>query len=111
MAPIFACTSQAPLGKQESGDEVAKRIRSISSGAIPACSMALAAAFAAISDVLSSVAIRLSPMPVRLRIHSSFVSTIFDRSSFVTICSGTYEPVPIILVVIFIYPAPNERFK
>ena len=35
MAPIFACTSQAPLGKQESGDEVAKRIRSISSGAIP----------------------------------------------------------------------------
>ena len=48
------------------------------------------------------VAILLAPIPVRLRIHSSLVSTIFARSSLVTICSGTYEPVPMILVVILL---------
>ena len=39
-------------------------------------------------------------IPVRVRIHSSFVSTIFDRSSFVIKFSGTYAPIPAILAVI-----------
>jgi hypothetical protein len=34
------------------------------------------------------------PIPVRVRIHSSVVSTIFVRSSFVTTRSGRYRPVP-----------------
>jgi len=33
-------------------------------------------------------------MPVRVRIHSSVVSTIFSRSWLVMIFSGRYEPVP-----------------
>jgi len=33
-------------------------------------------------------------MPVRLRIHSSEVSTIFSRSKLVTTFCGRYEPVP-----------------
>jgi len=35
-------------------------------------------------------------MPVRLRIHSSVVSTIFSRSKLVITLSGRYEPVPVI---------------
>src|SRR5438309_12084128 len=37
---------------------------------------------------------RRSLMPVRVKIHSSVVSTIFSRSAFVSTRSGTYEPVP-----------------
>ncbi len=44
----------------------------------------------------SSAAIRRSRMPVRSRIHSSFVSTIFASSSFVTMRSGTWQPRPVI---------------
>src|SRR5712664_4376386 len=33
-------------------------------------------------------------MPVRVKIHSSVVSTIFSRSALVSTRSGTYEPVP-----------------
>ena len=38
---------------------------------------------------------RRSRIPVRSRIHSSFVSIIVERSSFVSTCSGTYEPRPV----------------
>src|SRR5204863_10087151 len=37
---------------------------------------------------------RRSTMPVRSRIHSSEVSTMFSRSALVRIRSGTYMPVP-----------------
>src|SRR5437870_1301598 len=37
---------------------------------------------------------RRSLIPVRVKIQSSVVSTIFSRSAFVSTRSGTYEPVP-----------------
>ena len=39
---------------------------------------------------------RRSRMPVRSMIHSSFVSTMAESSSFVITRSGTYEPMPVI---------------
>src|SRR4029077_618153 len=41
---------------------------------------------------------RRSRMPVRSTIHSSDVSTSFSRSWFVSTRSGTYMPVPVIVV-------------
>ena len=41
-------------------------------------------------------------MPVRVAIHSSDVSTIFDNSSFVMTLLGTADPVPMIRA-----PAPT----
>src|SRR4051812_26930636 len=83
-----------------SGVTVATMMRSISSAVMPAFSSALCAAFAAMSLVHSpSAAMRRSPMPVRERIHSSDVSTIFSNSAFVRMRSGRYEPVPIIETV------------
>ena len=67
---------------------------------MPAFSNALFPAKIARLVVFSSFATLLSLIPERLLIHSSLVSTILDKSSFVTICSGTALPVPIILAVI-----------
>src|SRR6185436_6184797 len=58
-------------------------------------SRALRAAITARSELACSGAeIRRSRIPVRARIHSSDVSTIFSRSWFVSTRSGTYMPVP-----------------
>jgi hypothetical protein len=90
VAPIFFWTKQAVAGKSMSGVAVATRIRSISAGEIFACSIAFSAAFAAMSLVCSSfAAMRRSLMPVRVVIHSSFVSTMRDRSSLVRTFLGT----------------------
>src|SRR5947207_13999211 len=90
LAPIFFCAKQAVAGKSMSGVAVATRIRSISFGEIFACSIALSAAFAAMSLVFSSLAaIRRSLMPVRVMIQSSLVLTIRERSALVRILSGT----------------------
>ena len=73
-----------------SGVAVATRMRSISAGEIFACSIAFNAAFAAMSLVCSSLAaMRRCLIPVRVVIHSSEVSTMRERSSFVRIFSGT----------------------
>src|SRR5215831_14453124 len=40
---------------------------------------------------------RRSSIPVRSRIHSSEVSTIFSRSRLVSTRSGTYIPVPVMV--------------
>ena len=58
-----------------------------------------------ITAVVSSFTSRRSLIPVLLLIHSSDVSIIFDRSSFVTTISGRQLPVPMILVLIIIYPS------
>jgi hypothetical protein len=77
-------------GKNMSGVTVATIIRSICSAETPAWLMAASAAFVAMSLVASSgAAILRSPIPVRLLIHSSDVSTIFSRSRFVRMRSGT----------------------
>jgi hypothetical protein len=76
--------------------------RSISSAVTPAFSMARLAASADILVVVSSFTRWRSLIPVRVLIHSSEVSIIFAKSSFVTIVAGRQLPVPIILVPISI---------
>ena len=80
-----------------SGVTVATISRSISRASRPAISSALRHAGSERSDIASvSAAIRRSRIPVRSRIHSSFVSTIVASSSFVTTRSGTWQPRPVI---------------
>ena len=56
----------------------------MSSGSIPAVRIARRPATAPIDAVVSwAAATRRSRIPVRVRIHSSDVSTIFSRSAFV----------------------------
>ena len=76
LAPKAPCTRGAVPNKS-SGLEVASRIRSTSSGLQPAWSRAAWAARLArqVRDSLGP-AIRRAPMPVRVRIHSSLVSTL-----------------------------------
>jgi hypothetical protein len=73
-----------------SGVTVATMIRSISSGETPRRSRAMRAARAARSLVAvpGSTTWR-SRIPVRVRIHSSEVSTIFSRSALVITRLGT----------------------
>ena len=52
------------------------------------------------SVVVSSLAILLSRIPVRLVIHSSDVSILVESQSFVTRAAGRQLPVPIILLLI-----------
>src|ERR1051325_3606489 len=83
-----------------SGVAVATIIRFTSSGLTFDCSSALSAAFVAMSLVVSSfAAMRRSLIPVRVVIHSSEVSTIRMRSSFVSRFSGANLPVPTIETV------------
>ena len=59
------------------------------------------------SDIASvSAAMRRSRMPVRLRIHSSLVSTIVAISSFVSTRSGTWQPRPVIEIG---RPSPGDH--
>ena len=61
----------------------------MSSGSSPATAIARRAATAAIEAVVSwAAATRRSRIPVRVRIHSSLVSTIRSRSAFVRTPSG-----------------------
>ena len=78
-----------------SGVTVATMIRSISEPSSPASASASRAAGRQRSEsACSGSAMRRSRIPVRSRIHSSFVSIIFERSSFVSTLSGTCEPMP-----------------
>ena len=98
-APMAACTSMAAAGNARSPDEVASTIRSISFGSIPASDTALFAASTARAQVPISFDTLLSQIPVLSRIHASSVSRNSMRSLFVTTVSGTYEPIPMIFVV------------
>ena len=87
--PSLCCTMQAVEGIGWSGVRVATTTRSISEAAVPASSSALREAWTARSEVASwGPAILRSRIPLRARIHSSDVSTIFARSSFVRMRSG-----------------------
>ena len=78
-----------------SGVTVATITRSMSFAATPAISSARRHAGSAMSvSASSSRAIRRSRMPVRSMIHSSFVSTSVESSSFVSTRSGTWQPEP-----------------
>ena len=89
----------AVAGIGMSGVTVARTIRCTSSGATPAASIACRPASMAKGDnVSSSPATRRSLIPLRVRIHSSEVSTIFSRSALVSTPSGTAEPTPAIRI-------------
>src|SRR4029079_18051759 len=90
---ILSWTTQAVAGNSVSGVTVPMMIRSSSSAPMPRFSSAIRAARAASSlvGVPGSAMCRCS-MPVRVRIHSSEVSTIRSRSAFVMTRSGTYRP-------------------
>src|SRR5579885_3583048 len=80
-----------------SGVTVATISRSTSAARLPARSSAARAAGRARSDIASvSAATLRSLIPVRVVIHSSAVSTIRARSSFVSTRSGTWQPSPVI---------------
>jgi hypothetical protein len=86
------------LGKIRSGDVVPTITMSISAGPTPALFIACFAASTHMSEVVWSGATQCRrSTPVRVRIHSSLVSTIFSRSKLVSTFSGRYRPVPVIL--------------
>ena len=88
---------QAALGVTYPAVAVPTLISPISSAEIPAISSACSAAAAPSVSISSpGPAIWRAPIPVRVRIHSSLVSTVFASSSFVTERSGSAEPVPAI---------------
>ncbi len=90
------------FGVIKSEETVATRIRPSSSGKTPESARAALAAFTASVRVVSvSEDTRCrSRMPVRLFIHSSLVSIMVERYSFVTHLSGRQLPVPIIFALI-----------
>ena len=68
----------------------------MSSGSRPAVRIARSPATAPIDAVVSwAAATRRSRIPVRLRIHSSDVSTIRSRSALVRTWAGAYLPQPV----------------
>jgi hypothetical protein len=77
------------LGNTRSGVDVAKMMRSMSVGAMPAAAIARQAACSARSQVVSpGEAMCRCRIPVRSVIHASDVSTIFSRSALVSTRSG-----------------------
>lgn len=81
-------TCAAIEGQRSTAEQVATMTCPISAGSSPDAASALAAAPAARSVTDSLSAMRRVEMPVRWRIHSSLVSTIFSRSALVSTRSG-----------------------
>src|SRR5258708_13842634 len=103
LAPILAQTILAGAGNSISAVTVATNRQSISSGLMTRFLQISRATGTQRSEVAlpGSFRILLSSMPVRVRIHSSLVSTIFSRSAFVKRSSGTYPPIAVMAAVIF----------
>ena len=89
-APTLWAMRLAVEGKCMSAVTVATIMRSISAASIPRFSHNVLTASAPISDValVGSFRIRRSSIPVRVRIHSSLVSTIFSKSALERTSSG-----------------------
>lgn len=84
-----AATLAAVEGERSIGEQVATMTCPMSDGASPEAASAFAPAAEAMSATVSfSAAMRRVAMPVRWRIHSSLVSTIFSRSALVSTRSG-----------------------
>src|SRR5262249_19084740 len=99
VAPSFCCIVHAHDGRMRSGVVVASTIWSTSFASTRAISSARWHAISARSlDAWSGAAMRRSRMPVRSTIHLSDVSTSFSRSWFDSTRSGTYMPVPVMVV-------------
>src|SRR3990172_9494463 len=96
VAPISSWMMQAVAGKMYSGEEEVHMIRSISVGArFATCRAFMDASRPSVDGNSFSRAICRSRMPVRLRIHSSLVSTNLEISSLVNTGSGTLIPQPV----------------
>ncbi len=95
-----------------SGVTVATMQAPISSGETPASARARRAAWAVMAEKVSSPAqwCRVL-MPVRLDIHSSFVSTSFSRSRLLTSLLGTPRPIPRILIPFMLPPWGPRPFS
>ncbi len=99
LAPILCWMRAAVLGKNMSGVVVPTTMRSMSSGVRPACAIASRAASLPMSEVATpGSTMWRSRMPVRWRIQSLEVSTIFSRSLFVRSLGGTYVASEVISV-------------
>ena len=87
--PIAVCTLTAVEGKVWSGVAVARMIASMSAPRRPVSARAARAAAIARSEVASPSAAKWRrSMPVRVRIHSSEVSSVLANSAFSTTRSG-----------------------
>src|SRR5687768_12169982 len=77
----------------------------MSSGSRPATAMARLPAMAdSVAVVSCAAAMRLSRMPVRVRIHSSEVSTTRSSSALVSTRSGAYMPQPVTRTLFDVMP-------
>ena len=92
LAPALCPIKLAVDGNSMSGVTVAQMMRSMSMGSSPDFSHSDLTASAPMSEValLGSFKMRRSSIPVRVRIHSSEVSTIFSKSWLVSLSSGRY---------------------
>src|SRR5271168_671091 len=112
-APSRSCTRHAVAGNIMSGVTLATTIISISSGSVPVWASTLFAASVARCDAATPVSATCSSrIPVRVRIHSSLVSTSFSRSRFVITRGGAYPATPVIFAGILLpvpFPAPSPR--
>ena len=93
-APMRFCTMPAKPGEMVSALMVAAMIISSSSGFTPLFSRARRAAATPMSVAVSVVHTWRCFTPTRFVIHSSEVSTMWERSSLVRIFSGAKLPVP-----------------
>ena len=97
-APSLSPMILAVAGKIISGVTVAQIMQSMSNGSRFFLRRISSMAFTAISELAlpGSINILLSDIPVLVLIHSSLVSTIFSKSKFVNLVSGTYPPTQVI---------------
>jgi hypothetical protein len=88
-APILCWMRATVLGKNMSGVTVQQTMASSSSASMPRRSRAIRRARTPMSEeAIPGSTHRRVRMPVRVKIHSSLVSTILARSSLVTTRSG-----------------------
>ena len=91
VAPILDWMSEAVFGKNMSGVVVPTTMTSMSSGVSPACAMAFSEASLPRSDAATPFSTMWRVLiPVRCRIHSSDVSTIWLSIWLSRIFGGTY---------------------
>ena len=104
LAPTLSQIILAVAGNNMSGVTVQQITQSISAGSMPRFLHSSITAGAPRSELPfpSPFKIRRSETPVLVRIHSSLVSTIFSRSKFVSLSSGTYPPTAVMAAVILL---------
>ena len=99
--PSFSCAQTAVAGKGVSPVTLATMIRSSWSGAIAAVSIAARAASTTRSDVSTSSSAKWrASIPVRSRIHSSFVSSVSSNHVLGTRRGGSVDPTPLMVALL-----------